>query len=291
MAIIEYISTESLSQAIERTLFAKFTYQPHRLPNMEVHESDFLLIANSNLSSQTLNTVCRSQFPESQADHYITYAINYFSQKGNLPFLWWISPKSKPYNLEIYLKKHGFTHEKSDVALALDLRDIKLEAPSSSPLVVQSITSSAHVVDLLDVIQNYYCENEVNVHSTYYKMVFKNGISTNGPYQYFIAYFQGKPVGFSSYFIDQGIAGLYDTLILPEFEDCGIALAMMKARFHHLLERGIHWAVLSSSSTSQQTYERLGFRACGRFSAYSWSPNKASQAFISNEKARTIQKA
>jgi hypothetical protein len=291
MATIEYISTKSLSQSIENTLFAKFIYQPQRLKEMEVHESESLLLINSSLPSQILNTVCRAQFQESQADHYISYAVDYFSKK-NLPFLWWISPQSKPYNLESYLKKHGFVHEKSDIALALDLRNISIDTISSIPgITVKCLNSPSDVLDLLEIVEGYYCTTELDAHTEYYKMIFQEGTSLCSPYQYFIAYYQGKPIGFSSYFIENGMAGLYDTLILPGFENCGTALAMMKARFHHLLQQGIHWAVLSSSYTSQQTYERLGFKACGRFSAYSWSSQTSCKSIISSTKVCTIQKA
>lgn len=78
----------------------------------------------------------------------------------------------------------------------------------------------------------------------------------------FVASIDGEPAGGAGLLVDQGIASLFATSVLPQHRRKGVQSALVAARLAHAKKLGCDLAVAMTDvgSDSQRNLERLGFR-------------------------------
>jgi GNAT superfamily N-acetyltransferase len=78
----------------------------------------------------------------------------------------------------------------------------------------------------------------------------------------FVATIEGEPIGGAGLLVDDGIATLFATAVLPEHRRKGVQAALVAARLAHAKALGCDLAVVMTDvgGASQRNVERLGFR-------------------------------
>ncbi|WP_329002493.1 GNAT family N-acetyltransferase [Kribbella sp. NBC_00709] len=92
------------------------------------------------------------------------------------------------------------------------------------------------------------------------------------PWQHYIGWLDGTPVGTATVFLGAGVAGLYFVMTVPEVRRRGIGAAITYGALRGALEAGAEYAVLGSSPAGRSVYERLGFREYCTIELYEWAP-------------------
>jgi GNAT superfamily N-acetyltransferase len=89
------------------------------------------------------------------------------------------------------------------------------------------------------------------------------------PWQHYIGWLDGAPVGTATVFLGAGVAGLYFVMTVPEVRRRGIGAAIT---YGALRDASAEYAVLGSSAAGRSVYERLGFREYCKIEFYEWAP-------------------
>ena len=113
-------ATEELLNAMEANMAAHMAYLPRFLPGATVIDGPDLVLVDSGLSSDTLNTICLARLDPATADGRIATAIDHFRVK-DFPFAWWVGPVSRPADLGVRLTARGLVEAEAEVGMALDL--------------------------------------------------------------------------------------------------------------------------------------------------------------------------
>ncbi|WP_432880319.1 GNAT family N-acetyltransferase [Kribbella sp. CA-245084] len=89
------------------------------------------------------------------------------------------------------------------------------------------------------------------------------------PWQHYVGWLDGAPVGTATVFLGAGVAGLYFVMTVPEVRRRGIGAAIT---YGALRDASAEYAVLGSSPAGRSVYERLGFREYCTIELYEWTP-------------------
>jgi GNAT superfamily N-acetyltransferase len=260
-------NTKEICAAIEGNLIAKVKHYPSLLPEMTVLEEGDVDVINSNEKTSTFNIICNARFLEPRSQKKVRDLSEYY-QSRDLPVCWWLGPSTTPSALGDVLRAEGWQYEATDLGLAADLRKLSFESDEIKDINIKQVKDVQTMMDFAGVLASFFGASEKEAILSFYRKVAQRGFTNKDPLQNFVAYWNGKPVATSSYFLSHGVAGFYDCLTLAEMRRKGIGQAMMRKRFKQVLELGIPWVTLSSSHDSRGLYQKLGFQQYCEFSTF-----------------------
>jgi len=183
------------------------------------------------------------------------------------PALWWISPISKPGNIDSLLTGYGIEPVGEVPAMAMNLADLDDRLDSIPGFTVERV-SGADMQALwgrIAAIGNG-CNDEV------IRNMEKMESSIDDPgYQEqirYIGYLDGEPVASTALVLDAGVAGIYAVATVPEARKKGIGKYLTVMPLRDAKERGYRVGILQSSSAGYSIYQKIGFKEVFKYRLY-----------------------
>jgi GNAT superfamily N-acetyltransferase len=245
--------------AVEHNQIA-WTRERFRLPGHQSFETDYALWGFSTRPAG-IRTATKCAFdPEcfaEQVDHILkTY------QEAKEPANWLLGPSTTPPDLKVYLRKQirmmgpiympgmelDLSNWKSPLTGGVRINDWDWVVDCGHPTALwHPKASRADVTAMLlelELLGNTY------------------------PFIYEI---DGVPASAMTLFVNDGIAGVYDVVTKPEYQNRGAASKVIASALRFAQELGCKVAVLQSYSKATELYRKLGFAETGTFTSMYYS--------------------
>jgi ribosomal protein S18 acetylase RimI-like enzyme len=186
----------------------------------------------------------------------------------NSPFRWWLTPSTRPRDLEAKLIARNFRHTYDANGMVADLAKVRFDEPPSG-LEIRRVANAAEFDDWLDP----FCETfEIPERD---RPVWRNTYETLGfddAWTHYAGYVEGKAVSTSSLLMAGNLGGIYCVATIDAARGRGIGRAVTLAAMKDARDRGATRAVLQSSEMGFSVYRALGFEDAGPLRLYDWRP-------------------
>ncbi|MEM7800270.1 MAG: GNAT family N-acetyltransferase [Chloroflexota bacterium] len=264
MTINKSLSNAVAVQAIEQNL-DKFVGLSQHWPACDTRVDQDIVWAISDTPFYTLNNVAQARLNDAQAAETIEQVAQLSSSK-QVPVIWWVGPLSTPESLGAQLEAHGFMSVSQTPGMALDLT--RLAALESMPARL-NITKVSNQDDLnrLNQVSARGIDLGPETEAATLEMLSSAMVAATG-LQYYIGWFDNKPVATASMLLDDRVAGIYNVVTLPEVRKRGIGSAMTHFALKDALTQGAQIGILHSSPLGINVYRGLGFEVFCQFQLY-----------------------
>ncbi len=249
---MDIISQKKVADLIEYTT-AKYFLILGQLNNDEVCDrSEIKYIFTKNW----FNRIFMANFNESDASANIEQIVSKI-KKLNLSVSWYVTPQSRPANLQNLLKDHGFTYQEDWKSMAIDLKTIPEKFNIPEGMAIKEVLNLEELKTWTDVLVNSF-EFPKIVGS--YKKYFINAGIQNLNFKYYLGLFNGNPAASAVLFNGERAAGLFYIGTAPEFRRKGIAQAMVYHILNEAKNKGYNISILQASEMGHQLYKKIGFK-------------------------------
>ncbi|HML05216.1 MAG TPA: GNAT family N-acetyltransferase [Methanobacterium sp.] len=209
--------------------------------------------------------VFMGNFDETEASKNILKVISRLKEL-KIPVLWFISPMSKPKNLQNLLKEHGFTYQNKWKAMAIDLKTIQGKFNIPENLEIKEVNSIKELKTWANVLVKSF---EFPLIESY-KKYFINAGTKDLNFNYYLGFFSGKPVSTSILFKGKEATGIFYVGTIPEFRKKGIAQAMVNHLLNEAISGDYNISVLQASEMGYPLYKKIGFKEYYVTDIYRW---------------------
>jgi ribosomal protein S18 acetylase RimI-like enzyme len=252
---------------MEDNLAGHFSFLPGVTEGMLVEEAPDLVLVDSGLPTDTFNAICRARLGrDGAARERIQESILHFRRR-NLPFSWWLGPRSMPATLDEELEKCGLSLAEQELGMAADISRVSGPAITADGLEIRRISDEHALSDYARVLAAN-CDPPDEAVCAFYARVLTAVLQPDCPARLFLGYAEGKPVAASECFLWGGVAGIYNVVTLTTARRRGFGSALTIAAILEASKTGYRTAVLQASAQGQAIYARLGFVQCGAFREY-----------------------
>src|SRR3972149_8887411 len=185
------------------------------------------------------------------------YLENFYKEKG-LPLALAINENKLSSNDKESLEKKGFKVKNKSAYMVYEGTELN----SNDKVQIQEATTETKRNDYLEILRKVFCEGE----GVY------GGLSTeylDATERYFkvypqdrrldyIAYYEGSPVGTTSFLFNDNYAVIIAAATLPEFQKKGIAKSMISKGIQKMSGKTI-FLVTETKTVNEDIYKRMGF--------------------------------
>ncbi|WP_414470196.1 GNAT family N-acetyltransferase [Methanobacterium sp. ACI-7] len=175
----------------------------------------------------------------------------------NISALWFTAPMTNPKNLPNLLKDQEFTYQNSWKAMAIDLKTLDPSFDTPKCLEIKEVTNLEELKIWTDILVKSF---EFPLFGDSYKKYFINAGLNNLNFNYYLGFFNGKPVTTSILFKGEGAAGLFYIGTINEARRKGIANAMVNYLLRLSKNEGYNICVLQASEIGYHLYKKIGFK-------------------------------
>jgi len=222
-------------------------------PYGERFVSDEIAWAITGIDSNSMNGVAWAHFNSADADQIIVDTLKRFIER-QVWFLWYVGPNSAPPDLAQRLERFGCVSLGQGVSMGADLNALNEDGRDVSGLVVKRVADEADLTLWCDV----YCGEEED--RPLQECILNSlGLDADCPLYHYLALLNGEPVGTSSLFLGQRVAGLYDISVKEEARRQSIGTALALTALREARTSGYRVAVLGPTPDSFRMYQRIGF--------------------------------
>lgn len=249
---MEAISQKTVADLIEYNT-AKYFLNLGRLNNDKVCDtSEIKYIFTKNWQSR----IFMANFNEACASNDIEQIISRIKEL-NIPVLWFVTPMSRPKNLQNLLKGYGFTYQNDWKAMAIDLKTVPEDFNIPEGMEIKEVLNLEELKTWTDVLVKSFEFPEIAV---YYKKYFINSGTQNLNFHYYIGLFNGKPAASAVLFNGEGAAGIFYIGTIPNVRRKGIAKTMVYHLLSEAKNKGYNISILQASEMGYPLYEKIGFK-------------------------------
>ncbi len=117
------LGTAAIAEAADENFVVHATWTLDRLPGAMARVDPDLVIADSGLTCDTFNFICRARLDTRGARQRAVEAIAHFAGVGR-PFSWWVGPADRPVTLGSVLENTGLARAETELAMAANLTTI-----------------------------------------------------------------------------------------------------------------------------------------------------------------------
>jgi GNAT superfamily N-acetyltransferase len=255
------MNSQDISRLIEYNT-AEFFLNLGRLNKDEVLDTpEIKYIFTKNWQSR----IFMANFSELDASKNILKIISRLKEL-NIHVLWFVTPMSRPKNLEKLLKDHGFTYQNNWKAMAIDLKTMPEQFNIPEGLEIKEVHSLEELKIWTDVLVKSF---EFPIIESYKKYFINAGIE-NLNFNYYLGFFNGKAVAISILFKGRRAAGIFYIGTLQESRGKGIAKAMVNYLLNEAKNEGYNFSVLQASALGYPLYKKIGFKEYYVTNIYRW---------------------
>jgi len=232
---------------------AEFFLELGRLNKDEVSDtSQIKFIFSKNWQSR----IFMANFNESNPSCEIKKLISRMKDL-KISILWFVSPYSYPKNLNNLLENYGFILENKWKAMAIDIKKMPYIFDIPEGMQIKKISDLEELKKWSHILVESFQFSKV-IDS--YKKYFINAGLDDINFDYYLGFFNGKPVATSIFFKGQGAAGIFYIGTVEEARGHGIAQAMVYYILNKSKIHGYRFCVLQASEMGYTLYKKIGFK-------------------------------
>ncbi|MDP1609049.1 MAG: GNAT family N-acetyltransferase [Chlamydiales bacterium] len=232
----------------------KFSYLPIHNKQMTIQTIENIVLIDSGLHSNMFNILYSNGSTDRAS---IKIVLDFFRSK-KMPYAFWIGFEDDPSWLEEELLALGLITEETEWAMSCDL-DNQALTHMHSDFDIRQVQDSAGIQDIISVMNHILPLEEHSAIQSFYEQSSPILLSKASSLIFFVGYENGKPISLSSLFYDQGIASLFDVIVLPEMRGRGLGKAMTIKAMLSAQEKGVKKCVLTATNDAKYLYQKLGF--------------------------------
>jgi ribosomal protein S18 acetylase RimI-like enzyme len=234
----------------------------------ELHDTDGLRWFHTGLDERYLNAVLETRLDGADAAARITELVDDLTARGR-PFVWWVTPGSRPADLDRMLVAHGLMREDPWPGMTV-ATDALVEPPLPGDLEIRRVTDEASYDDYERTFAPILSPSPAFTRALR-EASMAIGFADDAPEVHFVGFLEGRPVATTSLMTAGGAAGIYNVTTVEAARGRGIGAAMTAHAVRFGAERGLATATLQASTMGRSVYERLGFVPACDLVPYVWS--------------------
>jgi GNAT superfamily N-acetyltransferase len=213
------------------------------------------------------NGIVKAIFPPEELNTSIKAALAPFKAR-KLAMKWWIGPSSAPSDLGNHLQKHGLTHNRDMMGMAMELH--QLPEPTPIPgLTLERVRDKGTLAQWYNILLIGF---PISFEQAYLDALAMTSLGPDTAERHYIARLRGEIVGISTLFLGGGVAGLYNLVTPPRLRGQGLGTVITIKTFQRALELGYHIATLQTTyPNALRLYHRLGFEVYCKIGIYQLS--------------------
>lgn len=257
--------TDAVRSAVHQNMVSFWRMFPSREASRGWQREAGVDSIDFGIPNPILTGVLGSRMDVDSADRTIAKFTERF-RSTNRPWSWIVGPDCRPSDVGARLESQGMQMAFSMPGMAIDLDDWT-SPESDSDVQVEWIENGANLESWLELCFDVFDipHEAKSLFQTLHRSV---PISPGDKIGYVVGLLDGKPVSTTSYFLGDGVVGIYCVATLEEARGKGIASALVSACLSAGRDRGYHVGILQSSSKGFNAYRRLGFEEVCRFQVY-----------------------
>jgi len=211
------------------------------------------------------NGVASATFAPGAVDTGITPPLAPFQQR-NLPLTWWVGPRSAPSNLGQALQRHGLSHDRDMIGMAMDMRALA-DTPAPLPgLTFEQVRDRPALAEWYNLMLQGF---PINFSQTYLDALAATSLEVDTGWVHYIGRLGGDVITISSLFLGGGVAGLYNLTTVPTLRGQGIGAWMTVKTFLEARARTYRIATLQTTyPNALRLYHKLGFEVYCKIGVY-----------------------
>ncbi|MGD2165983.1 MAG: GNAT family N-acetyltransferase [Anaerolineae bacterium] len=211
--------------------------------------------------------VFNATLSESRTEGEVHEVIGFFQRLG-IPFGWTTGPSTRPRDLSSVLEARGIEHLVDVAGMALDLDELdRPEVPRG--LVTRKVRTRHDVRAWACAFREGFGLPEGS-ETGIAELIGAAWEHSRGTWHHYVGTLDEIPVGSSSMYLDQGVAGIYFVGTVPSARRRGIGTWMTFLALQDARELGTGWSVLHASPLGRGLYARLGFEEYCTLGIYMW---------------------
>lgn len=238
--------------SFDKNIIGKFSYLPSRIKSMTVELENHLLLVDSRLPCNMFNILCCNGIIERS---FISKCIDHFRSR-KLPYAFWIGFEDEPLWIESELQKLGLITDEMEWAMACDLTGFQEEIDHST---IKKIRTREGIQDLVHVMKKIFPPEEHNAIESFYTQSETSLLLKDSRLTFFVGYEGSKPISLASVYFDEGMASIFDVIVLPEMRGKGLGKLMTQRGMLEAKSKGIDRCVLTATNDAKFLYYKLGF--------------------------------
>ncbi len=267
------LSTPNLVVAIEQNLYS-FMDVLRCWPRATVHDEPGMAWSITDLRSPLFNSIMRTRLASDAVDAAIEAVIKRATSR-NVPVSWWTGPASRPADLGMHLRRHGFGEPEVAPGMAIDLAGFSASHPMPPGMTVEVARDGGSLRQWgVTCLLGFGASSQVADREG---AIWADLLSHADPANV-VAYLgckQGEPVGTSMLMYGAGVAGIYCVATVPEARRQGIGAAMTSVPLGAAKAAGYAAGILQASEMGVGVYRSLGFHEYCKIYEYIWRPSIA----------------
>lgn len=231
------------------------TYAKVKENQFQENSKTMLTISNTDGISMINNCVAKTLMTKVD----VIETLQQYKKAGK-PVLWTIFPSTQPENIERIFKNKRLIHLERNSLMYLDMSSLDNNLKKKDDFYIKEIDGLKSLKDWTKLnaicfsmtrdIQRFITNSNADL--------FLNK-SISG--KHFIAYYKDKPVGTSSVFFANGVAGIYNVTTAPEARGKGFGEAITRATLASGEKAGYTFAILQATEKGLPVYKKIGFKA------------------------------
>ncbi|HEY7093868.1 MAG TPA: GNAT family N-acetyltransferase [Ktedonobacterales bacterium] len=266
--IVLDVSPESLARANDANMIEGFAACVRAYGGDVADEPDLLWCAGPmGVGSRVL----RSQLAPETVDDRIWWVMER-ARASRTPFYWYISPSTRPADLDTRLLRHGFTDGGDEPAMGVALARLPSVLPLPEGVTVEQVSDRAALEEwartAYEVLGAPNSED-----APFVAAVSRDTLDNNAAAHYYLARLDGTPVATAGLTLAAGVAGLFLVATVEAARGRGIGAAITMAPLLAARDRGYAVGVLQASEMGYPIYSRMGFTEQFRYRSFYWKPD------------------
>jgi len=239
-----------------------------RTPSVDILDDETMLRVYLGPTVGGWNCVSHLDVDPEEADERIYEAIRFF-RPYNRPFLWYVTPSTRPGDIGDRLIGYGFSHLGDAPGMVAEMTDLPQDHPDPGGFKIEAIEDESGLRQYFEVwaLGHKYPPHIVEPFVRLYREI---GFDEDRPSRLYLGYVDGDPVATSMVMRVGGTASVWWVTALPEAGQQSLGNLMTVKPLMMAREQGCRLATLFSSSNGFPLYQSLGFREYTKLSYYVW---------------------
>ncbi len=217
------------------------------------------------------NSVFNCSFSPREGEARLERIIRSYRDAG-VGATFWIGPAAHERGVDKLLKARRVALFKHVPGMACDLRSMKKRFARPRGLKIEPCEDGSRFERYE---HPYYGPMTTAIRRTDLDVTFRAAALLPRRVWNFVASVNGVPLGWTTLFLAEGVAGIYDVGVVKHARRQGIGTAVLIGALEHARKLGYRYSVLQASWQGEQVYRRLGYEEVTRVST--WYCSKALQ--------------